>query len=1125
MLRTADTLLAALDPLPHPHRLRRLALTVPDLAERGTLTAVLDDLDGRGAYERRLAALAALAGRQEHFLAARLADPDPVVAGYALRGARTLPLPDAAIETAYEDASAATRDRIARFLWAGDRPGLTERLVTRLRAQGDVTEAARLLPGCSGPFVTTALPGLAHAVTSPVRLARRHPGPFLDQAERDLAERPPGVERTDWWQRHAGALAVVTATHPERVLTLLERHGPGTLPDCLRRSAAALVAADAERFVRWLVAPERDHPRYEPHLPSGAFRALVRADPPSLPLLGRHWLRSAPHLTALVKAVPPGRRAAFLDEVTAADEPGRAPLGDLALLPRERRWAEVRGSLAEPDAEQMFWLDLLDTRAHGPFDEARPHLLAALDRPDAGDRAAVWPLLVACAGRDGGRAAVAEVLELMTRRLRNERDPVRADALGALAGLNPARFAAEDIGPLDRILLDALGARDASAATRDALRRLAAGLLVAHGTGEGAQPALPQWALHALERITGHMGDRDFGPLHRTLRRGQEHRLFEVLRPWLEAAHEKADHRLLFAFTTALGRRAHRMSALQRMLEDALGTADDEEFRTAVRLWLEPPATRDERVARVLEREPSAAALPPVLEALAARRTDLLDTLLGDRPPYGRFLPPGADRPLPGPRHGDRLLPRQQEAVVRVARAVVTDASRPLPERAAALHAVAGLPAGHRLALDQLGAPDVLLAEAALAALPRAGRPAEVLGTLLGHAGGDRARVAVYAAGHAARSVAPSELARQLEDVLLRQPGAKVTSRKEAVRLAARLLPAPRAAALLAAAYRIPDQHPDVRAAVVASAVPLVGAPDLRAVLDDASRGLPRVQRALLMPNPWHLAAEHRPRYARLVAEVCSTTDPEVREEALDRLAAWAPYAPEAATVLGRTVTDLDVRVGWREAARALGSLAISGAPHPVGGAAPGSLFHDTIADLLTAVRRAEYDARPDRDRPASQRLRWLLLRLPHRVDPGTVPVLEAVADQLADEPSVAEHRAGLLRSLILPDQELGVLRARLSALADALRGRPGLACRTAEYLERQVAGATPPDPAAVLAAARHTAAADGVPGGLLAVALVAAQGRRLGWPEEWRVLLRELRRHEDGDVRAAALEAVVHYE
>ncbi|MGW8667641.1 hypothetical protein [Streptomyces niveus] len=43
------------------------------------------ELAGRGTYERRLAAFAALVGRQLDFLAERLTDRDPVVRAYALR--------------------------------------------------------------------------------------------------------------------------------------------------------------------------------------------------------------------------------------------------------------------------------------------------------------------------------------------------------------------------------------------------------------------------------------------------------------------------------------------------------------------------------------------------------------------------------------------------------------------------------------------------------------------------------------------------------------------------------------------------------------------------------------------------------------------------------------------------------------------------------------------------------------------------------------------------------------------------------------------------------------------------------------------------------------------------------
>ncbi|MFD7818898.1 hypothetical protein ACFV6E_39220, partial [Streptomyces sp. NPDC059785] len=83
-----------------------------------------------------------------------------------------------------------------------------------------------------------------------------------------------------------------------------------------------------------------------------------------------------------------------------------------------------------------------------------------------------------------------------------------------------------------------------------------------------------------------------------------------------------------------------------------------------------------------------------------------------------------------------------------------------------------------------------MLAEPVLAELAHTGRPADALPGLLAHAAGDRARTAVYAATRASRYAAPSVLAGQLREVL-RAPDAKVTARKEAVRLAAARLPVP----------------------------------------------------------------------------------------------------------------------------------------------------------------------------------------------------------------------------------------------------------------------------------------------------------------------------------------------
>lgn len=251
----AEQLLSALAPLPFPARLTLTARTARSLADHGTLAPLLTELDGRGPYERRLAALAALVGRDAGFLAERLADPDPVVAGYARRAARDLPVPDRAVEAAYDDAPAVLRQRLARLLAAGGRTALAERLVARLRVEWGDVEAARLLPACTPSFVARELPGLAHAVDGWTRLAGRHPDPVLDHAEQTLADRAGGPQRDDWWRLHATTVAALAPLRPERVMGLLERHGPGSLPPALNSGLGPLVTADAQRVIRWITSP------------------------------------------------------------------------------------------------------------------------------------------------------------------------------------------------------------------------------------------------------------------------------------------------------------------------------------------------------------------------------------------------------------------------------------------------------------------------------------------------------------------------------------------------------------------------------------------------------------------------------------------------------------------------------------------------------------------------------------------------------------------------------------------------------------------------------------------------------------------------------------------------------
>ncbi|MFD3918543.1 hypothetical protein [Streptomyces sp. NPDC058595] len=1125
---TVDRLLVALEPLSYPDRLKYLAHHARSLHPTGELPSLVEELAGRGIYEQRLAAFAALAGRHIGFLAERLTDRDPVVRAYAMRAARTLPFPDAAIEAAYEDAPADARQRLGEVVLASGRTALAERLVPRLREQWGDHTAAKLLPVCSPEFVAAALPELSYALDSWTRVGLNFPDQVLDHAERDLADRPR-AERDTAWHRYAEGVAATVSARAGRVLWMLERHRPDVLPAALIARLNEFVAVDAERTVRLLIPADGGGPSYPPLPSASVLRRIVRADPPSLPALGRHWI-GRPHFAVLLKALPPHRRSDFLDLARAGVESTDADdvLPVLGLLQRERRWAEARRWASRRRETGGSWHEVLELVAYGPVAEARVELLAGTRRPDAGDRARAWPLLIVNAARTRDSAAVREMLGELPR-LRNEQDPVRRAALGALAEVRPDLFTADSTEPLDRILRDALEARDISYGTREAVRSLAIALL--RENAADGEPALVAWSLGALERIAAHVGVGYLGPLDRALRRGQEHQVLDALRPWLDAAMNKADYRPLFTLTASLGRRAHRMPVLQGLLEEALKYGDDAAFTTAVRYWLEPPSGRHERVARILELEPSAAVLDPVERVLTEHRTDLLDVLLGGPPPYGRFLKRGRRRPLPELRCAARWLPRQQAAAGTMAAAAADDESQPLHSRAAAIRAAATVPEhGRALALRYAESQDVVLAEAALAALVWADQPQDALPVLLAHVGDDRARVAVHAATRATRFAAPSRLAEQLSAVLTADEGVKVTSRKEAVRLAATRLPLPRAAALLAAAFAAPPRHPDVQATVVAFSSELLSEEETWSLLAAATEGTPQVLQAVVRPAAWSLPEIHRPRYARLVGEVCRSADPEAATAGLRVLPLWARYAPDVVDGLSARVTDLGEAAGTRAvrqaAVTAIGRLAVSGLPHPVGGAAPGSPLHDALTALLPAIAAGEPDAPDDRDLPARQRALALLRALPDRPVREIHPVLEAVAALLADEPSLAGARADVLRALVDPDAGLPELIARLGDLAANAAGRPALAAATAYQLRgRFGSGPLPSAPSTVRTAATRLTTTGDPATGLLAVALVSATGNRLGWPTEWRTSLRALRTHPSPDVRDAALGVVFRTE
>jgi hypothetical protein len=583
---------------------------------------------------------------------------------------------------------------------------------------------------------------------------------------------------------------------------------------------------------------------------------------------------------------------------------------------------------------------------------------------------------------------------------------------------------------------------------------------------------------------------------------------------------------------------------LQDLLRRAAHPSSPADVRAeAVERWLDDPRTRPSRVAELLREDPAAVRLAPVWREVSGWSTTLLDDILpgpAAGPPAvaaGTAGPPavaaGFSVVVAGPPvHVRRWTTRQQRAYAAALAAVAADTGAEQRARISAVRSLARVPvAGRELLAGLLDAPENPIAEAALAALPWTDRPDEALPVLIGHAGGDRAPVALPAADRAARFMSPSALVTLLCGVLLAPPSeVRVSSRRAAVRILARYGPAD-SPDLLAEVWHAPGAHPDVRAAVVTALRGPEPSPATWEIFTQAAGSADRaVVSALLGVTPQDLAEPGRPRFAALVATACGATDPMIAGDAFQRLPQWIRWAPDATGLIAAALADPARNApGAYWSAPTFDALVAALLDHPAdSGPSPlASVFARLVADDDQDTQPGS----PNRDRPARRTLtrvvtaasRWA--RAHHAAAGGTVAARDGAAAggtaaaradvstlaareaarALAAHPAFLAAGAGLL--LALADAE----PASLAEVADLVAERPALAVSLAGKIEEPRPHAGLPATAGVLGDRGDLA------GGLFAVALVAAAGSASRWTEPWPDALNRLRAHPHPDVADAA--------
>ncbi|MGW7686034.1 hypothetical protein ACWGID_35155 [Kribbella sp. NPDC054772] len=1081
-------LLRSIDGLSYGQRVRLLADQAPQLA------GLLDEL-GRGTtFERVLGLQIAEVTRDPAYVTRMLRDADPAVRSRALAAvARGVPVTDDDLRILYDDAPATLRSRLVSLVRRQRREHLAVRLIDEHRARWGDVAATGLLDATDHATVARLLPELAYCVSpSGWRgLAKHHPDEVLTFARETL----PADD--EWWQSVGHGVTGMLRQDPDAVLALIKQAVPAhDLPVAVLDILGPLTDRDPGGVLELVLAPDRRGVVRRALTP--AFRRrLHRYSDDELIALGQIvW----PDLAELLHALAPARRARIFAGVTQGIDLGQAQLSSslLDVLPHAVRFEQAHRMLALPTVREDASVRRSIT-GHLPYDEAFALLEPDAGDPDASVRTSVHQSIVRSARRP---EQVVQAVRWAAERVRNDQDPVRLNVVNAIARLSPTLLTNELLASLDTLLDDALNARDTSWSTRRALSRLAERSVVEGAVGN--RPAVLEWGLQAHARLAENIGTLTLDGLVENLPRGREVEVYDVLRPAIEAAAKRNEFGLALAVAEAFGRRAWALEPLQAVLEQAVWSNQEKTVQPACRHWLNAPSTRRERVEQIITRDVRMARWHAVWWLVTELRTDLLDPVFAAADQIRRF---GRNSPSwEVPSYALRLwLPRQQARYAELLVGVARDEGMPDWYRASAVKTLGRVPSAGRPALDEfLASDDVLLQEAALAALAWTERPDLAMPLLLAHAGDDRARVAVYAAARAARFVRPSLLPGLLQPVLTRE-GVKVTSRKAAVRMLGELR-APGAGAVLTETWS--GAHRDVRAAIARTVSQyLLYDAAAWAVLEQAVHDSPATALALTGRRAYDVPLGYRSRYADLLIAVTTRAEPEVVGPALLALRGWARYNTAAAQVCADFISNLSLRSRvWRDAITALVAMVTNSPPTGL----------DELVEVVRLLVRLEANpslpnATADRDHPARQRLAYLISELTAQLSRRSAEDRQ-LAITVADELTAVEFLDFRLELLVLASIDPLALR-------DLVADDPLAAATAADLLAARLAATEPTwTPADLLPAAESLTRSPDPSSGLLAHTLITAAATRTNWSPEWRTLLIALRNHPHPHIRRQAL-------
>lgn len=1062
-----------------------------------------------------------------------LAHTSAFVQKHAARALEFVPIDDAALQTTITSVSAEVRERCIGMVRRQARTELAERLVSSGEL-GD-RDCFRLLAACSAKVASDRLDSLTHAATSWRNLARAHPDVVLRHF-RSILDTTPASFQIVALRRWSSAFDALVELRPRELIALLSSvpNSPGALlsqflPRLLRHEPV-----DTGEFLlsrpdlSWVLEKRsvcvalRKHDDAEPANQGDSVRLVV--------LIIRRCSANLRAVGNVLRVFAPSERPELLDEAIRDVDRANVLLPEplLEVLPRTTRIAEA----ARMRSLTVFESDPINHErltAFLEFEEAFETLVPITQRSDANERMRAYPLLVDAARRDRSEDALTRLMTQL-QRLRNDQDPVRCAAITALRNVPATAFTEQHAPLLQQLARFVAEARDTSWSTRTALSQLLAALLVEHSVNVDSSQF--QVSLQGISWLSGQSSNFWLPSLCDRLSAESATKFVDALLPFAarRAAEDNANHAL--AIAESVGRKGWKHQDLTNAVADIARHGNG--FHTvlrAVNWWLADPATRVARAQSLVDFDGSYLMLGPVSAVADRQRQRLLDPMLEGPPLRGRFA---SSRDLATIllrlRWFHRWGDRRTAAYGARLRVVLQDNALTGNERIDATRVAALLPGvAHQIVIGEISADPKLIprVEAGLAALSRTDRPDLALPLLLSYAGSDRARVAIFSVGRAARRCAPTLVGEQL-CALASDGNAKITSRKEAIRLLAELLP-PGADNVLSSLVGQPtaELHRDLRIALAWAGIRNPSRAWAGPAIDALAVGTMDEQRALLALNPPMVPTTLRSRVARHVIGLTGVDDLALRQRALSMLPIWSSASGSTADRAADAFRDLGERA-WRVGAAALATMVFDGYVAP-------DILSACCAEL---VGHRETPSDRSRDIPAFQRLDTFVEMLAARSWPFRYPhraCITAVSAALGD-PVFVVHRVRLFVATIdWRDPEPG-LRALANLLRDHSNDRsswlvlPGMIASSmwdqagSSILESTAdtpehghdAALWPPFPTwSALADEFVDTTSDWGP--WIGLGLVQGAGHLSNWNGSWYSLLHRLRSHEDAAIRRLA--------